>query len=193
MRPVKSTVEAPPLGKVDCASDFKEKEVMRKQSRRVNGTSKVHCKHTDSVLISDLLAWQDRRGPFKVRKQESRGTVGGTKPRCANRVDSNGTKSKLGQVKVETSCQRDVPTSATVQVKRRRKPRQRFRRKGQPDCKASREEAKATREFRDESSQCHSEVATRALREWVGENVTGQSSKPVTIAEDATHGGRSIR
>ncbi|KAK5771605.1 hypothetical protein PVK06_047830 [Gossypium arboreum] len=112
MRPVESTMETPPLGKVDCASDFKEKEVMRKQSRRVNAASKVHCKQADSVLISDLLAWQDRRGPFKdrrgpfkVRKQEGRGTVGETKPRCENRGDSNGTKLELGQVKVETSCQ----------------------------------------------------------------------------------------
>ncbi|MBA0734634.1 hypothetical protein Gogos_018534, partial [Gossypium gossypioides] len=43
------------------------------------------------------------------------------------------------------------------------------------------------------SSQCYSKVATRALREWVGENVTGQSAKPVTIAQDAPHGGLSIR
>ncbi|KAG8498201.1 hypothetical protein CXB51_006628 [Gossypium anomalum] len=193
MRPVEPTVELPPLRKVDGASDFVGKEAMQKQSKRVNAASKVHCKHSDSVLNSDLLAWQDRRGPFKVRKQEGRGTVGGTKPRCVNRGDSNGIKSELGQVKVETSCQRNVLTSATVQVKRRRKPRQRFRRKGQPDCRASREEAKATREFQDESSQCNSEVATRALREWVGENVTGQSSKPVTMAQDAPHGGRSIR
>ncbi|MFQ6649568.1 hypothetical protein Gotur_022307, partial [Gossypium turneri] len=44
-----------------------------------------------------------------------------------------------------------------------------------------------------ESSQCHLEVATRALREWVGENVTGQSAKPVTMAQDAPHGGPLIR
>ncbi|KAG8488057.1 hypothetical protein CXB51_018328 [Gossypium anomalum] len=193
MRPVESTVELPPSKKVDRASDFVGKEAMQKQSKRVNAVSKVYCKHSDSVLNSDLLAWQDRRGPFKVRKQEGRGTVGGTKPRCMNRGDSNGIKPELGQVKVETSCQRNVPTSATVQVKRRRKLTQRFRRKGQPDCKASREEAKATTEFQDESSQYNSEVATRALREWVEENVTGQSSKPVTMAQAAPHGGRSIR
>ncbi|KAH1113998.1 hypothetical protein J1N35_007376 [Gossypium stocksii] len=58
------------------------------------------------------------RGPFKVLRQGGRGTVGGTKPRCKNPEDSNGNKSKLGQVRAETSCQRDVPTSAIVQVKR---------------------------------------------------------------------------
>ncbi|MBA0756726.1 hypothetical protein Gogos_021429 [Gossypium gossypioides] len=31
------------------------------------------------------------------------------------------------------------------------------------------------------SRTCHLEVATRALREWMGENVTGRSSKQVTI------------
>ncbi|MFQ6662553.1 hypothetical protein Gotur_030361 [Gossypium turneri] len=31
--------------------------------------------------------------------------------------------------------------------------------------------------------------ATRALREWVGENVTGRSSKPVTIAPNVSNGG----
>ncbi|MBA0627173.1 hypothetical protein Godav_004718, partial [Gossypium davidsonii] len=40
-----------------------------------------------------------------------------------------------------------------------------------------------------ESSQCHSECVTRALREWVGENVTGRSSKPVTVAPNAFNGG----
>ncbi|MBA0754249.1 hypothetical protein Gogos_020473, partial [Gossypium gossypioides] len=44
-----------------------------------------------------------------------------------------------------------------------------------------------------ESSQYHSEVVTRALREWVRENVTGQSAKPVTIVQDTLHGGLSIR
>ncbi|MFQ6654204.1 hypothetical protein Gotur_025282 [Gossypium turneri] len=54
---------------------------------------------------------------------EGRGTVSGTKPICENLGDFNRNKSKLGQVRAETSCQRDVPTSATVQVKRRRKPK----------------------------------------------------------------------
>ena len=191
MKPAGSTVEPTPLGKVGCASSFEGKGAMQGQSRRVNATSKVHCKHSDSVLNSDLLAWQSRRGPFKVHKQGGQGTVGGTKPRCENPGDSSGNKSKLGQVKAETSCQHNVPMSATVQDKRRRKPRHKFRRKGQPDRKASREEAEATR--KSESSQCHPEVATRALREWVGENVTGQSAKPVTMPQEAPHGGLSIR
>ena len=193
MKPAGSTVEPTPLGKVGCASSFEGKGAMQGQSRRVNATSKVHCKHSDSVLNSDLLAWQSRRGPFKVHKHGGQGTVGGTKPRCENPGDSSGNKSKLGQVKTETSCQQNVPTSATVQDKRRRKPRHRFRRKGQPDCKTSRKEAEATRKFQGESSQGHPEVATRALREWVGENVTGQSAKPVTMPQEAPHGGLSIR
>ncbi|MBA0818081.1 hypothetical protein Gohar_028114, partial [Gossypium harknessii] len=88
-----------------------------------------------------------RKGLFKVLKQGGRGTMGGTKLRCENQVDSNWNKSKFEQVRAEISCQRDVPTSAAVQVKRRQKLRQRFRRKGQPNRKTSREKAKATREF----------------------------------------------
>ncbi|MBA0755060.1 hypothetical protein Gogos_022243 [Gossypium gossypioides] len=103
MKPADSTVEPTPLGKVGCASGFEGKGAMQKQSGQVNATSKVHCKHSDSVLNFDLLACQDR-----------------TKPRCENPGDSSENKSKLGQVKAETSCQRDVPTSATVQGKRRR-------------------------------------------------------------------------
>ncbi|MBA0734759.1 hypothetical protein Gogos_018653 [Gossypium gossypioides] len=148
MRPVKSIVEPPPLGNVDCVSDFEGKEAMQKLSKQVNAASKVHCEHSDSILNSDLLAWQGR-----------------TKPKCENQRDSNWNKSKLRQVRSEISCQRDVPTSATVQVKRRRKSRQRFRTKGQLDRKTSREEAKTTKEFQGESNQCHSEVAMRALRE----------------------------
>ncbi|KAH1107072.1 hypothetical protein J1N35_010840 [Gossypium stocksii] len=166
---------------------------MQEQSRRVNATSKVHYEHIDSVLNSDLLAWQGRRGPFKVRKQGNRRTVGNTKPRDKNQGDSNGSKSNSGQDRAKTSCQKDVSTRETVQDKKGRKPGQKVHKKEQPDRKASREVAKATGEIRGESSQCHSEVATRALREWVGENVTGQSSKPVTMAQDAPHRGLSIR
>ncbi|MBA0669629.1 hypothetical protein Goklo_029555, partial [Gossypium klotzschianum] len=79
-------------------------------------------------------------------------------------------KLECGQESDITSCRRDVQTSGSVRVKKRRKPRQKSRRKGK---------AKASRRDRGESSQCHSEVATRALREWVGENVTGRSSKLV--------------
>ncbi|MBA0762385.1 hypothetical protein Gotri_012016, partial [Gossypium trilobum] len=108
MRPVRSIVEPSPLGKVDCVSDFEGKEAMQKQSKRVNVTSKVHCKHSNSDLNSDLLAWQGRKSLLKVLKHGDRGTVGSTKLRCENPEDSNGNKSKLGQVRAETSCQRNV-------------------------------------------------------------------------------------
>ncbi|MBA0673409.1 hypothetical protein Goklo_023957 [Gossypium klotzschianum] len=83
-----------------------------------------------------------------------------------------------------TSCRRDVQTSRTVRVKKRRKPREKSRRKGK---------AKAFRRDRGESSHCHSEVATRTLRDWVGENVTGNSSKPMTISPNAPNGGLFLR
>ncbi|TYH09017.1 hypothetical protein ES288_A07G062400v1 [Gossypium darwinii] len=67
-----------------------------------------------------------------------------------------------------------------IQVKKRRKPRQKSRRKGK---------AKASRRDLGELIQCHSEVTTKALQEWVGENVTGRSSKPVTIAPNASDEG----
>ncbi|KAK8307935.1 hypothetical protein V6Z11_D02G019900 [Gossypium hirsutum] len=74
--------------------------------------------------------------------------------------------------------------SRTARVKKRRKPRQESRRKGK---------AKASRRDRGKSSQCHSEVATRMLREWVGENVMGRSSKPVTSAPNASNRGLLLR
>ncbi|KAK8312961.1 hypothetical protein V6Z11_D01G077600 [Gossypium hirsutum] len=75
-------------------------------------------------------------------------------------------------------------TSRTNRVKKRRKPRQKSRRKGK---------AKALRRDRGESSHCYSKVTTRTLREWVGENVTGRNSKPVTIAPNASNGGLLLR
>ncbi|KAK8320695.1 hypothetical protein V6Z12_A12G053400 [Gossypium hirsutum] len=63
--------------------------------------------------------------------------------------------------------------SRTARVKKRQKPRQESQRKGK---------AKATRRDRGESSQYHSEVATRALREW-----------PVTSAPNASNGGLLLR
>ncbi|MFQ6647390.1 hypothetical protein Gotur_021248 [Gossypium turneri] len=99
-------------------------------------------------------------GPFEVLEQRGRETVGKVKPSIVNQEDS---------VRVKT-----------VRVKKRRKPRQKSRRKGK---------AKALRRDRGKSSQCHSEVVTRALREWVGENVTGRSSKPVTIAPNISNEG----
>ncbi|MFQ6650208.1 hypothetical protein Gotur_022678, partial [Gossypium turneri] len=104
------------------------------------------------------------QGPFEVLEQRGRETVGKAKPSVMNQEDS---------VRVKT-----------VRVKKRRTPRQKSRRKGK---------AKASRRDRGESSQCHLEDATRTLREWVGENVTGRSPKPVTIAPNASNGGLLLR
>ncbi|MFQ6652882.1 hypothetical protein Gotur_024551 [Gossypium turneri] len=104
------------------------------------------------------------QGPFEVLEQGGRETVGKAKPSVGNQDDS---------VRVKT-----------VRVKKQRKLRQKSRRKGK---------AKALRRDRGESRQCHLEVATRTLREWVGENVTGRSSKPVTIAPNASNGGLLLR
>ncbi|KAK5775319.1 hypothetical protein PVK06_043194 [Gossypium arboreum] len=93
-------------------------------------------------------------------------------------------KLECGQGSDITPCHRDVKTSKTARVKKRRKPRQKSQRKGR---------AKTMSGIQGESSQCHSRVATRTLREWVGENVTGQSSKPVTIEPNASDGGLLLR
>ncbi|MFQ6644825.1 hypothetical protein Gotur_019322 [Gossypium turneri] len=54
-----------PMGEVGGASNFKKKEVMHVgQLTRVN--AKVHSEHCDSVLHSNLLTWQERRGLFEV-------------------------------------------------------------------------------------------------------------------------------
>ncbi|KAH1123193.1 hypothetical protein J1N35_006353 [Gossypium stocksii] len=73
--------------------------------------------------------------------------------------------------------------SMMVRVKRRCKQRQKCRRKGK---------AKASRRDQGKSSQC-SKVATRALREWVVENVTDRSSKPVTITPNVSDRGLMCR
>ncbi|MFQ6641626.1 hypothetical protein Gotur_016509 [Gossypium turneri] len=104
------------------------------------------------------------QGPSKVLEQRGRETMGKVKPSGVNQEDS---------IRVKM-----------VQLKKRRKLRQKSQRKGK---------AKASRRDRGESSQCHSEVATRTLREWVGENVTSHSSKPVTIAPNASNGGLLFR
>ncbi|MFQ6641416.1 hypothetical protein Gotur_014320 [Gossypium turneri] len=104
------------------------------------------------------------QGPFEVLEQRGRETMGKAKPSVVNQEDS---------VRVKT-----------VRVKKRCKSRQKSQRKGK---------AKASRRDRGESSRCHSKVATRALREWVEENVTGHSSKPVTIAPNASNRGLVFR
>ncbi|KAK5832319.1 hypothetical protein PVK06_016120 [Gossypium arboreum] len=178
-----SLTRLPPMGEVGGASDFKEKEVMHVgQLTRVN--AKVHSKHSDSVLHSNLCTWRERRGPFEVLEQGGRETLGKVKPSVVNHEDSVRGKLECGQGSDITPCRRDVQTSKTARVKKRRKPRQKSQRKGR---------AKTTSGIQGESSQCHSGVATRTLREWVGENVTGQSSKPVTIEPNASDGGLLLR
>ncbi|KAK5843186.1 hypothetical protein PVK06_005630 [Gossypium arboreum] len=145
------SIRLPPIGEVGGASGFKEKEVIH-VGQLTRVNAKVHSEHSDSVLHSNLLTWRERRGPFEVLKQGGRETVGKVKPSVVNHEDS--IRGKIAR------------------VKKRRKPRQKSRRKGR---------AKATSGIQGKSSQCHSGVTTRTLREWVGENVTGQSSNPVTI------------
>ncbi|KAK5832982.1 hypothetical protein PVK06_016791 [Gossypium arboreum] len=152
------------------------------QLTRVN--AKVHSKHSDSVLHSNLCTWRERRGPFEVLEQGGRETVGKAKPSVVNHEDSVRGKLECGQGSDITPCRRDVQMSRTARVKKRWKPRQKSRRKGR---------AKATSGIQSELSQCHSGVATRTLREWVRENVTGQSSKPVTIEPNASDGGLLLR
>ncbi|MBA0721663.1 hypothetical protein Golax_009181, partial [Gossypium laxum] len=82
-----SSTRLPPMGKMGVASDFKEKEVMHVgQLTRVN--VKVHSEHFDSVLHSNLLTWQEHRGPFEVLEQRSRETVGKAKLSVVNQEDS---------------------------------------------------------------------------------------------------------
>ncbi|KAK5811831.1 hypothetical protein PVK06_027204 [Gossypium arboreum] len=66
MKPADLTMEPRSSRKVGCASGFEEKGAMQKQLGRVNAASKVHCEHFDSVLNSDLLAWQV---PFRSRNE----------------------------------------------------------------------------------------------------------------------------
>ncbi|MFQ6629155.1 hypothetical protein Gotur_008266 [Gossypium turneri] len=113
------------MGGVGGASDFKEKEVMHVgQLTRVN--AKVHSEHCDSVLHSNLLTWQEHRGPFEVLEQRGRETVGKTKPRVVNHEDSIRAKLECGQESDITSCHRDVQMSRIDRVKKRRKQRQKF-------------------------------------------------------------------
>ncbi|MFQ6651994.1 hypothetical protein Gotur_024079, partial [Gossypium turneri] len=178
-----SSTRLPPMREVGGASNFEEEEVMHEgQLTRVN--AEVHSEHFNSVLHSNLLTWRERRGPFEVLEQRGRETVGKAKPSVMNQEDSVRVKLECGQESDIASCHRDVQKSRTVRVKKRRKPKQKSRRKGK---------AKASRRDQGESSQCHSEVATRTLREWVGENVTGRGSKPVTIAPNAFNGGLLLR
>ncbi|KAK5802530.1 hypothetical protein PVK06_030131 [Gossypium arboreum] len=116
------------MGEVGGASDFKEKEVMHVgQLTRVN--AKVHSEHSDSVLHSNLCTWRERKGPFEVLEQGGREAVGKVKPSVMNHKDSARGKLEYGQGSDITPCHRDVQTSKTAQVKKRRKPGQKSRKK----------------------------------------------------------------
>ncbi|MFQ6662213.1 hypothetical protein Gotur_030098 [Gossypium turneri] len=81
-----SSTKLPPMGEVGGASDFKGKAVMQVgKLTRVN--VKVHSEHFDSVLHSNLLTWQERRGPFEVLEQIGQETVGKAKPSVMNQKD----------------------------------------------------------------------------------------------------------
>ncbi|KAH1114046.1 hypothetical protein J1N35_007424 [Gossypium stocksii] len=61
------TSEGLPLMRgVGCASNFKKVVMQAGQLTRVNATSKVQSEHFNSMLHSNLLTWQERRGPFEV-------------------------------------------------------------------------------------------------------------------------------
>ncbi|KAH1129731.1 hypothetical protein J1N35_001109 [Gossypium stocksii] len=98
-----SSTRLPPMGEVGDASDFKGKEVMQEgQLTRVN--AKVHSEHFDSVLHSNLLAWQECRGPFEVLEQRGRETGGKAKPSVVNQEDSVQGKLEYGQESDITPC-----------------------------------------------------------------------------------------
>ncbi|MFQ6653585.1 hypothetical protein Gotur_024905 [Gossypium turneri] len=99
----KSSTRLPPMGEVGGASDFKEKEVMHEgQLTRIN--AKVHSEHFDSVLHSNLLTWQERRGPFEVLEQRGRETVSKAKPSVVNQDDFVRVKLECRQESDITSC-----------------------------------------------------------------------------------------
>ncbi|KAA3467270.1 Apple-like protein [Gossypium australe] len=61
-----------------------------------------------------------------------------------------------------------------------------------PNRENDRESVETLRQFQDESNQCHSEDAMKALQEWVGENVTGRRSKSMTIAHNLIENSHSL-
>ncbi|MBA0876979.1 hypothetical protein Goshw_007766 [Gossypium schwendimanii] len=61
-----------PLRKVGCTSSFEKVVMQVGQLTRVNATRKVHSQYSDSVLRSNLLTWQECRGPFEVLEQREK-------------------------------------------------------------------------------------------------------------------------
>ncbi|KAH1113657.1 hypothetical protein J1N35_007035 [Gossypium stocksii] len=91
-----SSTKLPPMREVGDTSNFKEKEIMHeRQLTRVN--TKVHSEHLNSVLYSNLLTWQERRGRFEVLEQRGRETVGKVKLSVVNQEDSVRGKLECGQ------------------------------------------------------------------------------------------------
>ncbi|MBA0642277.1 hypothetical protein Goklo_026699 [Gossypium klotzschianum] len=160
----------PPNEEVSLSSDLEERVAMK--------TVKLGPMRLKLSEASELTESSTRLSPM--------GKVGGASDFKEKEVMHVGqlTRLECGQESDITSCRRDVKMSRTVRVKKRRKLRQKPRRKGK---------TKALRRDRGESSQCHSKVATRMFREWVGENATGRSSKPVTIASNVSNGGLLLR
>ncbi|KAA3468991.1 Pleckstrin domain superfamily protein isoform 3 [Gossypium australe] len=88
--------ELPPMREVRCASSLGKVVMQVGQLNQVNATRSVHSKHSGSVLHSNLLTWQERKGPFEVLKQGGRETVGNLKPSIMNQKDSVRSKLECG-------------------------------------------------------------------------------------------------
>ncbi|KAK5840494.1 hypothetical protein PVK06_009395 [Gossypium arboreum] len=80
----KSFGEAFTHGRSEFSIEFRERSCNANLKARIN---EVHSQHSDSVLHSNLLTWQERRGPFKVFEQGGRETVGKAKPNIVNQED----------------------------------------------------------------------------------------------------------
>ncbi|KAH1091532.1 hypothetical protein J1N35_018789 [Gossypium stocksii] len=112
-----SSIRLPPVGEVGNVLDFKGKEVMHKgQLSRVN--AKVHSEHLGNVLHSNLLTWQERRGPFEVLEQRGRKTMGKAKPSVMNQQDSVREKLECGQVNDITPCVEMYKRVGRLELKR---------------------------------------------------------------------------
>ncbi|KAK5793911.1 hypothetical protein PVK06_035087 [Gossypium arboreum] len=71
MKPVKSTVELPFLGKVGCVSDFEGKVAMQKQSKRVNAASKL-----EQRLLANEMYQRVQRFKLRGDERQHRGSEG---------------------------------------------------------------------------------------------------------------------